>query len=180
MESKIPTVEKNKDGYIRVRLLECLQELELSLLMLKEGFSRNSAGKAFIAWKAFISALVALNLDKMYRDEKEKEWYYKTGFLAPIKGLKGISQRLEELGYEVVDTTSTALTLHRYVYNGLYKGASDYADRDEAVNDILHLVNKTLALLKEYFKDRWNEEMEALYRKVEEELKDLTGKKSVT
>lgn len=152
MESKIPTIEKNKDGYIRVRLLECLQELELSLLMLKEGFSRNSAGKAFMAWKAFISALVVLNLDKMYRDEKEREWYYKTGFLAPTTGLKGISQRLEELGYEVIDTTSTALMLHRYACNGLHKGASDYADRSEAVKDILHLINKIITLLREYFK----------------------------
>ncbi len=174
MESKIPLIEKNKDGYIRVKLLECLQELELSLLMLRQGFSRNSASKAFMAWKALISALVVLNLDRMYRDEKEKEWYYKTGFLAPTTGLKGISQRLEELGYNVIDITSTALMLHRYAYNGLYKGASDYSDRNEAKKDILHLVDSSLRLLKEYFKDRFDEELEGYYKKVQDEFKGMS------
>jgi Archaeal PaREP1/PaREP8 family. len=47
----------------------------------------------------------------MPRDDKEREWYMKAGFLAPTTGLKGISQRLEELGYKVLDLTSTALTL---------------------------------------------------------------------
>ncbi|BDB98193.1 MAG: PaREP1 family protein [Saccharolobus sp.] len=175
MESKIPLIEKNKEGYLKVRLIECLQELELSLLMLKEGFSRNSAGKVFMAWKAFISALVVLNLDRISRDEKEKEWYFKTGFLAPTTGLKGISQRLEELGYNVIDLTSTALALHRYAYNGLYKGASDYFERIEAIKDILHLVKETLRLLKEYFKDRWSEELEERYKKVEEKVKEFTA-----
>ncbi|WP_232616494.1 PaREP1 family protein [Sulfurisphaera tokodaii] len=41
--------------------------------MLKEGFTKNSANKVFMVWKSFINALVVLNLDKMYRDEKEKE-----------------------------------------------------------------------------------------------------------
>ncbi|BFI73903.1 PaREP1 family protein [Sulfurisphaera ohwakuensis] len=173
MKSKIPLIEKNKEGYIKVRLIECLQEVELSLLMLKEGFSRNSAGKVFMAWKAFISALVVLNLDRIYRDEKKKEWYFKTGFLAPTTGLKGISQRLEDLGYNVVDLTSTALALHRYAYNGVYKGASDYSDRTEAINDILHLIKEILRLLKEYFKDKWSQELEEHYKRVEEILKDL-------
>jgi len=114
VESKIPLIEKNKEGYTKVRLIECLQGVELSLLRLKEGFGRNSAGKVFMAWKAFISALVVLNLDRIYRDEKKKEWYFKTGFLASTTRLKGISQRLEDLGYNVIDLTSTALALHRY------------------------------------------------------------------
>ena len=77
----------------------------------------------------------------MPRDDKEREWYMKAGFLAPTTGLKGISQRLEELGYKVLDLTSTALALHRYSYNGLYKGASDYATREEAIRDIQHVAS---------------------------------------
>jgi len=46
----------------------------------------------------------------------------KAGFLAPTTGLKGISQRLEKLGYKVLDLTSTALTFHRYSYNGPIQG----------------------------------------------------------
>ena len=58
-------------------------------------------------------------------------------------------------------------------YYGLYKGASDYSDRTEVINDILHLIKEILRLLKEYFKDKWNQELEERYKRVEEILKDL-------
>ena len=148
MESKIPTIEKHRDAFIKIKILESLEELTLALKLLKEGFSRNSASKIFLSWKALISALTVMNLEKMPKDEKEKEWYYKTGFLAPKTGLKGISQRLEELGYKVNHLTSTALALHRYAYNGLYKGASDYSDRDEAIRDVISLSQEIITLLR--------------------------------
>nr|WP_256202654.1 PaREP1 family protein [Sulfuracidifex tepidarius] len=66
--------------------------MTLGLKLLKEGFSRNSANKVFLSWKAFISALTVINLDKMPRDEKEKEWYYKTGFLAPTTAEGNLSE----------------------------------------------------------------------------------------
>jgi hypothetical protein len=69
----------------------------------------------------------------------------KTDFLAPTTGLKGISQRLEELGYKVLDLTSTTLALHRYSYNGLYKGASDYATKEEAIKDTKHVARELLS-----------------------------------
>lgn len=146
--------------------------MTLGLKLLKEGFSRNSANKVFLSWKAFISALTVINLDKMPRDEKEKEWYYKTGFLAPTTGLKGISQRLDELGYKVNHLTSTALELHRYSYNGLYKGASDYADRSEAIRDILYLSKEIMRVVKDLFRDYWGEEIEEHYKIAERELKE--------
>jgi hypothetical protein len=111
MEGKISLIEGYREAYIKVRIIESLQGLQLAVRLLKEGFSRNAASKVFMAWKAMISALVAANLEKMPRDDKEREWYMKAGFLAPTTGLKGISQRLEELGYKVLDLTSTALTL---------------------------------------------------------------------
>jgi len=111
MEGKIPLIEGYREAYIKVRIIESLQGLQLAVRLLKEGFSRNAASKAFMAWKAMINALVVANLEKMPRDDKEREWYMKAGFLAPTTGLKGISQRLEELGYKVLDLTSTALAL---------------------------------------------------------------------
>ncbi|MBB5254152.1 hypothetical protein [Sulfurisphaera ohwakuensis] len=33
-----------------------------------------------MAWKAIVSVLVSINLDKMPKDEREREWYYKAGF----------------------------------------------------------------------------------------------------
>ncbi|AEE94675.1 PaREP1 family protein [Acidianus hospitalis W1] len=54
---------KDRRTYASLRLLECLTEIRISLEMLKEGYSRNSAQKCFIAWKAFLSELASLNLD---------------------------------------------------------------------------------------------------------------------
>ena len=113
-----------------------------------------------MAWKAVASALVSLNLDKMPRDEKEREWYHKVGFLAPTTGLNGIARRLEELGYsEAVGINSLALKLHRYAYNGLYRGASDYADREDAVEDLKVLIAKLVNLLKSLGKGKEAEEV---------------------
>ncbi|QXJ29032.1 Crenarchaeal repeated sequence element [Saccharolobus shibatae B12] len=170
METKIPTIEKHRNAYIKIRVIESLDELALGLKLLKEGFSRNSANKIFLSWKALMSALTVMNLEKMPRNEKEKEWYYKTGFLAPTTGLKGISQRLEELGYKVNHLTSTALELHRYAYNGLYKGASDYSDREEAIRDILQLAKDILTSVRELFKDYWDSEIEQHYKIAEKEM----------
>ncbi|MEJ2775835.1 hypothetical protein DDW09_05030 [Sulfolobus sp. SCGC AB-777_L09] len=175
MESKIPTIEKHRDAFIKIKIIESLEELTLALKLLKEGFSRNSASKIFLSWKALISALTVMNLEKMPKDEKEKEWYYKTGFLAPTTGLKGISQRLEELGYKVNHLTSTALALHRYAYNGLYKGASDYSDRNEAIRDVISLSREIITLLRGYFKNYWDDEIENHYRIAEKELREMNG-----
>jgi hypothetical protein len=156
---------------VKIRVIEGLEELTLALKLLREGFSRNAANKAFLSWKALISALTVANLERMPRDEREKEWYYRTGFLAPTTGLKGISQRLEELGYRVNSLTAVALELHRYGYNGLYKGASDYSDREEAIRDVIYLAKEILSLVKQYFKDYWDEEVEEHYLMAERELK---------
>jgi len=173
MEGKIPLIERHREAYIKVRIIESLQGLQLAVRLLKEGFSRNAASKVFMAWKAMISALVAANLEKMPRDDKEREWYMKAGFLAPTTGLKGISQRLEELGYKVLDLTSTALALHRYSYNGLYKGASDYATREEAIRDIQHVARELLRLVKEHLSKYWDDEIEENYRTAEKLLNEL-------
>lgn len=168
MERVPPPIITNTLGYAKVRLLEALEEAEQSLRFLKEGFTRNSAQKAFMAWKAFISCLVAINIKRLPRDEKEEKWYLKTGFLAPTTGLNGISQRLEELGYvNMIPLTSLALKLHRYAYNGLYKGASDYYSRDEVKGDVRYLISAILRLSKEWASQLFDEEIQTQYEKVQ-------------
>nr|WP_286188873.1 hypothetical protein [Sulfolobus sp. S-194] len=66
--------------------------------------------------------------------------------------------------------TSTALELHRYAYIGLYKGASDYSDREEAIRDILQLAKDILTNVRELFKDYWDEEIEQHYKIAEKEM----------
>ena len=85
-EGTVPKVEDLRD-YVEFRLEEALAELNLAVELLKRGYSRNAAQKAFMAWKALASALVSLNLDKMPRDERE--WYRKVGFLAPLLASTG-------------------------------------------------------------------------------------------
>jgi hypothetical protein len=96
--ANVPSVK----AYSKVRLLESMVELRIALEMLKEGYTRNSAQKVFVAWKAIISALVSLNLDKLGKNEKEKEWYKKSGFSAPTTKLKLISNDLEKIGYDKI------------------------------------------------------------------------------
>jgi hypothetical protein len=67
-------------SYIRARVMEVIDELSLSIMMLEAGATRNAAGKAFVAVKALISAMVLINLDRLLalkREEEEKKWYEK-------------------------------------------------------------------------------------------------------
>jgi len=56
VERQLP--KPSDEGYIEARLLEALGVARLALRFLKEGLTRNAAGKAFQAWKA-LSRLVA-------------------------------------------------------------------------------------------------------------------------
>jgi hypothetical protein len=110
-------------SYIRARVMEVIDELLLSIMMLEAGATRNAAGKAFVAVKALLSAMVLINLDRLLalkRDEKEKKWYEKKAYTVPTKSIKGISLDLFELGYrEIGAIADKALNLHDYQYNGL-------------------------------------------------------------
>ena len=173
MERKIPAIEKHREGYIKIRVIESLQEIALAMKLLREGFSRNAAQKVFMAWKAMISALTVMNLDKMPKNEDERKWYYKSGYLVPTTSLRRVSDRLEDLGYQnykLSHMTSTALALHRYAYNGLLEGASDYSSREEAISSIVKLSRDMLALIKELFKAYWDDEIEAYYETAKKEL----------
>ncbi|WP_231113773.1 PaREP1 family protein [Sulfurisphaera ohwakuensis] len=49
-----------------------MQELYLSVEMLKAGYSRNSASKLFLSWKALLSSIVVTNFNKIV-EKKKKE-----------------------------------------------------------------------------------------------------------
>ncbi|WP_229571987.1 PaREP1 family protein [Saccharolobus caldissimus] len=61
--------------------------------MLKEGYSRNSASKLFLSWKALLSSLIVFNFNKIMEKKKkegkdeELKWYLKIGYSAPTTGL---------------------------------------------------------------------------------------------
>ena len=115
MESQLPKFIKELEKYSRLRLLESLQELYLSIEMLKEGYSRNSANKLFLSWKALLSSIVVSNFNKIVekkrREVKEEEvkWYLRIGYSAPTTGLVGISRDLEDLGFKGLVTLTTAI-----------------------------------------------------------------------
>ncbi|MGB9705852.1 MAG: PaREP1 family protein, partial [Pyrobaculum sp.] len=58
-----PLPKPSSEDYISARLLEALVEAGLALEYLRRGLVRNAAGKAFQAWKAFMAALLRLELD---------------------------------------------------------------------------------------------------------------------
>ncbi|MBB5254153.1 hypothetical protein [Sulfurisphaera ohwakuensis] len=62
---------------------------------------------------------------------------------------------MEELGYaDIIGINSLALKLHVYAYNGIYKGASDYADRKDAIEDLKILIRKMIKMLASLGKDK--------------------------
>ncbi|WP_367834285.1 PaREP1 family protein [Vulcanisaeta sp. JCM 16159] len=89
----------------------------------------------------------------------------KNRFSSPNNRLNVIARRLEELGYrEAVGINSLALKLHRYAYNGLYRGASDYADRKDAIEDLVVLIKKLTQLIAELGREK---EANEILKKIE-------------
>ncbi|BBG27895.1 hypothetical protein IC007_2450 [Sulfuracidifex tepidarius] len=72
MESQLPKFAKEPEKYSKLRLLEALQELYLSVEMLKEGYSRNSASKFFLSWKALLSSIAVSNFNKIVEDKRKE------------------------------------------------------------------------------------------------------------
>jgi len=106
-------------SYVEARLLEALVEARLALRFLQEGIVRNAAGKAFQAWKAYMAALLRLELDKLKalaKTEEEKRWLETTAApRVPTTRMKALSNMLEDVGHAgLVFATSTALDLHDY------------------------------------------------------------------
>ncbi|MFP3193943.1 MAG: PaREP1 family protein [Caldivirga sp.] len=177
MESQLPKFTREPEKYSRLRLLEALQELYLSIMMLKEGYSRNSAGKLFLSWKALLSSLVVSNFNKIIERkrregrEDEVKWYLRIGYTAPTTGLVGVSRDLEDLGYRgIVNLTTAMLGVHRYAYNGLDRDVSPFGSRREAIISLKELMKSELEIIESLNLDQEGRE---LVEKIRRELNEL-------
>ena len=107
------------------RLLESKAELEVARRFLEADLLRNAAGKAFQAWKAYLSYLAIKNQDlfqiegiKMLKSGVgvlRKEWVLA---VVPTTMLIQIAERLMGRDPNVAELTALALILHEYQYNG--------------------------------------------------------------
>ncbi|MFP3192681.1 MAG: PaREP1 family protein [Thermoproteus sp.] len=165
-------------SYVEARLLEALVEARLALRFLQEGIVRNAAGKALQAWRAYMAALLRLELDKLKasaKTEEEKRWLETTAApRVPTTRMKALSNMLEDVGHAgLVFVTSTALDLHDYQHHGPDPdmALSKYAGREEAAADVARLAAE-LARRVEALKGRvkWSDELEKALEEVKKAL----------
>jgi Archaeal PaREP1/PaREP8 family. len=173
MEEKLISPKIDKKAYIRTRIIETLDDLDIAINMWIAGRSRNSAGKVFSAVKALLSALVTKNLDKLSSD-----WYIKKGYNAPTRSLKGISIDLVRLGYiEIENITNIAFLLHDYQYNGFDPDFSKYKNKNEVLHDVILVSRSILNRIKEWFKEEWDKDLDKIYDIASSDLMKLEAKK---
>jgi hypothetical protein len=173
------TLPKPSDeGYIEARLLEALGEARLALEYLERGLTRNAACKAFQAWKAFMAALLRLELERLKalaKTEEERRWLESRAVpRVPTTRMKELSRLLEEAGHEGIPfVTALALDLHDYQYHGPDPdmALSKYTTRKSAAADVLLLL-KELARRVETLRSRvkWTEELEKALEEVRRTL----------
>ncbi len=173
------TLPKPSDeGYIEARLLEALGEAGLALEYLERGLTRNAACKAFQAWKAFMAALLRLELERLKalaKTEEERRWLESRAVpRVPTTKMKELSRLLEEAGHEGIPfVTALALDLHEYQYHGPDPdmALSKYTTRESAAADVLLLL-KELARRVETLRGRikWTEELEKALEEVRRTL----------
>ncbi len=168
-------------AYVEARLLEALGEARLALEYLERGLTRNAACKAFQAWKAFMAALLRLELEKLkavVKTEEEKRWLESRAVpRVPTTRMKELSRLLRDVGHEGIPfVTALALDLHDYQYHGPDPdmALSKYATRESAAADVVELIQE-LAKRIEALKGRvrWSEELEKALEEVRRALESF-------
>jgi len=163
-----PLPKPSDEGYIEARLLEALGEARLALEFLERGLTRNAACRAFQAWKAFLAALLRLELERLKAlaktEEERRRLESKAVPRVPTAKMKELSRLLKAAGHEgITFVTALALDLHEYQYHGPDPdmALSKYTTRESAAADVLLLL-KELARRVETLKSRvkWSEELE--------------------
>ncbi len=176
MERSLP--RPNDAAYVEARLLEALGEAGLALEYLKRGFTRNAACKAFQAWKAFMAALLRLELDKLkavVKTEEERRWLESRAVpRVPTAKMKELSRLLKDVGHVGITAwTAVALDLHEYQYHGPDPdmALSKYATRESVAADVVELIQE-LAKRIETLKGRvkWSDELEKALEEVRRAL----------
>ncbi len=176
-----PLPKPSDKGYIEARLLEALGEAGLALEYLERGLTRNAACKAFQAWKAFMAALLRLELDKLKalaKTEEERRWLESRAVpRIPTTKMKELSRLLKEAGHEAITAwTDKALDLHDYQYHGPDPdmALSKYTTRESAAADVVELLQeltKRVEALKG--RVRWSEELEKALEEVRRALESF-------
>jgi hypothetical protein len=174
-----PLPKPSDEGYIEARLLEALGEARLALEYLERGLTRNAACKAFQAWKAFMAALLRLELVRLKAVAKTEEERRRLESRAvprvPTAEMKELSRLLKAAGHEgITFVTDKALDLHDYQYHGPDPdmALSKYTTRESAAADVVELLQelvKRVEALKG--RVRWSDELE---RALEEVRRALT------
>jgi Archaeal PaREP1/PaREP8 family. len=176
-----PLPKPSDEGYIEARLLEALGEARLALEYLERGFTRDAAGMAFHAWKAFMAALLRLELDKLKalaKTEEERRWLEsKTIPRVPTAKMKELARLLRDVGHEgITFVTALALDLHEYQYHGPDPdmALSKYTTRESAAADVVELIQE-LAKRIEALKGRvrWSGELEKALEEVRRALESF-------
>jgi thermostable 8-oxoguanine DNA glycosylase len=165
-------------AYVEARLLEALGEAGLALEYLERGLTRNAACKAFQAWKAFMAALLRLELEKLKalaKTEEERRWLESKAVpRVPTTKMKELSRLLRDVGHEgITFVTDKALDLHDYQYHGPDPdmALSKYTTRESAAADVVELIQeltKRIEALKG--RVRWSEELEKALEEVRRAL----------
>jgi thermostable 8-oxoguanine DNA glycosylase len=173
-----PLPRPSDAAYVEARLLEALGEARLALEYLERGLTRNAACKAFQAWKAFMAALLRLELDKLkaiVKTEEEKRWLESRAVpRVPTAKMKELSRLLRDVGHEgITFVTDKALDLHEYQYHGPDPdmALSKYTTRESAAADVVELIQeltKRIETLKGRVK--WSDELEKALEEVRRAL----------
>jgi hypothetical protein len=173
-----PLPRPSDAAYVEARLLEALCEAGLALEYLERGLTRNAACKAFQAWKAFMAALLRLELDKLkaiVKTEEEKRWLGSRAVpRVPTAKMKELSRLLKDVGHEGITAwTAVALDLHDYQYHGPDPdmALSKYTTRESAAADVVELIQeltKRIETLKGRVK--WSDELEKALEEVRRAL----------
>ena len=176
MEKPLP--KPSSEGYIEAGLLEALGEGRLALEFLERGLTRNTACKAFQAWKAFMAALLRLELERLKalaRSEVERRRLESRAVpRVPTTKMKELSRLLKAAGHEgITFVTDKALDLHDYQHHGPDPdmALSKYATRESAAADVVELLQE-LTRRVETLRSRvkWSEELEKALEEVKRVL----------
>ena len=172
MEKDLYVVGKE---YVEARVIESLTDLLLSITLWREGYTRNSAGKAFSAVKALMSALIVVNEDKLVklaRDKDQREWIEKKAHTVPTHSMYSLAQMLKRIGIDLVNLVNLAFDLHEYQYNGFEPGFSKYSNKEDVLTDLIAVIAETKKAVHTYFPEY---EVKELSEKVDKLLEELVN-----
>jgi len=183
LEKPLPKPQRDPVGYAAARVLEALLESLLALRFLKEGYTRNAAGKAYQAWRALTGALLVICQDKIKERlcvKNQEKWLVEKAMpRIPSTRLKPLSQLLEETCIPYYSSlTDKALGLHDYQYHGPDPDLelSKYTSRSEAAYDIRVLVAELAKIVEKYAKpalqrsSKWTRDHEETLAKLKETI----------